>query len=126
MGVGYVRHRGPRQQEPDGRGVRSVERNHIRGYLSDEPSKASLPGGVADRLSQRSCGNCDAPALLSSTGEERDRPPIVTVKRDQSAGIESDADHAAFRCLGLFFRSRTESAQARSLLVRGPPVCWSA
>jgi hypothetical protein len=53
VGIDDIGRRTLRQQESDGGGIRSVERNEVRASLSNEPREPRLPGRVADGLSQR-------------------------------------------------------------------------
>src|SRR5207244_415893 len=72
---------------------------------------------------------CNPQARLCRALQEGEHAAIVPVQCDQPAGIEGEAAQAAFPFLEAFFcpgGERTASAQARSFLVSGPPVCRRA
>jgi len=118
---------GSRQQETNGRGIRSVERNQVGVGLANQPRETGLPGRAAHRLSEGGRWNCDAHASVHCSCKQCEDLAIVPVQRDEAASVERDTAHAALPFPERFEPgARTESAQALSSFVRGPPVCWRA
>ena len=128
MGIDAIGSTGPGEEKAYCRGSGAIEWDQVRVGLADQPRQTSLPGWTTHGLRQRSGWNRYSHTALLYAGEQSDYPAVIAIKGDQSACIEGDALHAALplrtpRRLGA---ARIPSAQSRSFLVSGPPVCASA
>jgi hypothetical protein len=70
--IGDVARSGGSEQQPDGRGVRPIERNQIGCLMPAQSDQANLPDRRAHGLGQRRCRNRDPAAPFPHAGEQRD------------------------------------------------------
>ena len=126
VSIGNVGGPGAGQEESDGGRVGTIEGNEVGGGLADQAREAGLAGGTADGLGESRGGDGDAHAAFGGAGDESEDTAVIAVEGDQAAGVECDAAHAAFPFRFCGGEESSESAQARSFFVRGPPDCWSA
>lgn len=76
-------------------GVDAIERDDVDERLAHEPGESGLPFGAPDCLRERTGRDRDAIAHLVGPSDERNDATVVAIERDQRAGVEDDAAHAA-------------------------------
>lgn len=114
-GVDHVAAPGDTEELPRGTSLTIVQTDDVTGIRSKEPGKRGLAPPVSPHLADDAGGDAQLFAALSCTCDERYRPPLAALERDQRSGVEGDPyRHPASRSI----RSRSES-------VRGPPLSSS-
>ena len=126
VGIDDVGGSAGRKEPPHVGGIDPVEGDDRCRGLAYQTSKPYLAFGSAYRLSQGRCRHGDRRARLSSSRQEHDDLPIISVEGDQSASIEGQTWHQATERVRRFWLPSISSAQSFSSCERGPPVSRSA
>ncbi|MCX6592642.1 MAG: hypothetical protein NTZ56_14055 [Acidobacteria bacterium] len=128
VSVCNVRSSAPGQKYSDGLGVGCVQRHYVSLVMLHQAPKTHLLRRIAKHLGQSSGGNNDAMVAIQRHPDNGKNSAIISLQRDEAAGIERNTRQAAFP--GVVFLARRfwgESilvAHARSFGVSGPPVSF--
>ena len=89
-GVDHVIATRDTQALPRGTSSVVIQSDDVTGVRSEEPGKVGLAPPISPQLADDASGNAQLFAAFSRTSDERDRPPLAALERDQRSGVEGD------------------------------------